>query len=90
MTSLDASRRSSRQELPSDQPSSHAHKPSREIMLNTPKIMSSGGKLKPKAQSSGIRSPINTKNAQSLVPPLPIHMISNLNKDPKQKKQLLQ
>jgi hypothetical protein len=54
--------------------------------------MTSGSKQKPKAQSSGIRSPAN--KAQSLVPPLPIHMISNLNKDSaqqanKQKKQLL-
>ena len=86
LTSLEASRRSSRADIPSDQQTSHhQHKPShdrREAILNTPKIMTSGSKSKPKAQSSGIRSPSRAGRAQSLVPPLPIHMISNLNKDP--------
>lgn len=41
--------------------------------MNTPKIINS----KPKAQSSGVRSPVN--KPQSLVPPLPIHMIKDLN-----------
>ena len=44
--------------------------------------MTSGSKQKPKARSSGIRSPNHAVGkVQSLVPPLPIHMIGNSNVD---------
>jgi len=61
----------------------------RESNLNTPIIMNSGAKQRPKAMSSGVRSPTDAgSRAHSLVPPLPIHMINNLNKDQSKSKKL--
>jgi len=58
----------------------------RDVIINTPKIVNSGKKHKPKATSSGVRSPSELKGrVHSLVPPLPIHMISNLSKEQQQK-----
>lgn len=79
MNSLEASRRSSRAEADLGNQKSTIDR--RESNLNTPIIMNSGTKQRPKASSSGVRSPTEglAGRAHSLVPPLPIHMINNVS-----------
>lgn len=76
MNSLEASRRSFRND--GDYNHQRSTLDRRESHLNTPLIMSSATKQRPRANSSGVRSPTEAgRRAHSLVPPLPIHMINN-------------
>ena len=70
MTSLDGTKRSHRAGEESDKKQNGGKD-------GVPQLAAGAPQIKPRAQSSNVRSPVN--KVQSLVPPLPIHMIDSHN-----------